>query len=134
MQQSSNCSRCLGAGGPHAQPYRRHVVLVLCSTQNCLAQWCLLCGVLVAAKVAALLMSVLPGCPAGTPISHGGRADLLGLLKFLQVPHIPKGETPIHYGLNPGGRVLLQCNCDMSGHTAAVIILMATWPGKQVDM
>jgi hypothetical protein len=29
---------------------------------------------------------------AGTPISHGGKSDLLGLLKFLQVPHIPTGE------------------------------------------
>jgi len=36
---------------------------------------------------------VLSTCPAGTPISHGGRADLLGLLKFLQVPHIPQGTT-----------------------------------------
>lgn len=31
-------------------------------------------------------------CCAGTPISHGGKSDLLGLLKFLQVPHIPAGE------------------------------------------
>lgn len=30
--------------------------------------------------------------PAGTPISHGGRADIVGLLKFLQVPHIPTGR------------------------------------------
>jgi hypothetical protein len=35
----------------------------------------------------------------GTPISHGGRADLVGLLKFLQVPHIPQGQ------LKPAGLV-----------------------------
>ena len=44
------------------------------------------------AEVGCCLMPLASACPAGTPISHGGRADLLGLLKFLQVPHIPQGE------------------------------------------
>lgn len=62
---------------------------------------------------------------AGTPISHGGRADLMGLLKFLQVPHIPKGESGSAYrvpGVFDAGEVIVwvsimvwYCVCNLWG-------------------
>lgn len=59
----------------------------------------------------------------GTPISHGGRADLVGLLKFLQVPHIPQGELDSS-GLNFGSFRSRFKGCARGDYSLRTVLLL----------